>query len=278
MKRAEYKTISGRMLDFRETWHVAPLVKAVSQIISEGRVIEAVYGVWCFAVAYPSSLEGHEIADDIDVIALLDPKHKSNLSVGHYAKLYPRFPWSEMSPHWRFRGHGVADCGRWLLAGEYGSPGARLFLLTPDRVRVNSFYETCMGVRHIHAVHMLDEQNFVVTTGDSRKFLDLWSIENGELFFKRRLMSYFGGFTACARVGRDHYFGTDFSSRPNYIYRLRDRKKFYFPRPAFTMCANRFLPVADRFIVCQSRHEVFGGSALTIFDAASERFVRVVEE
>ena len=111
------------------------------------------------------------------------------------------------------------------------------------------YYTNFRGVRHIHSVHRLSDTQVAVSTGDKAKLFDLWEISAAGMTFAKRLMLYHGGFLCSAKVGEDDYFGTDFSHRPNYLYRYRDGKRWFFPQPAFTKYALRLRAVEERYLV-----------------------------
>ena len=114
----------------------------------------------------------------------------------------------------------------------------------------------------------------MVSTGDTRKFLDLWSAAGGSVRFVRRLRHRLAGFTAGAPVGDEHYFGTDFSGRPNYIETMAG-SKYFFPRKADRLFVAAFKVFFDRYLVSISTElEVVGGrKVLSIFDTQERRFL-----
>jgi hypothetical protein len=130
-------------------------------------------------------------------------------------------------------------------------------------------------VRHIHAIHRYGNSGeFLVTTGDSSKRLDLWSARDGELRFVKGLKKRLAGFTAVVRVKDEYYFGTDFSSRPNFIVTLAGTK-YFFPQLAYNRFVTDFYPYLDRYIVAMSCELAVAGGRKTvsIFDTTLRRFI-----
>lgn len=93
-------------------------------------------------------------------------------------------------------------------------------------------------------------------------------------------MRCFGGFTAAATVGAEVYLGSDFSSRPNYLLRLSDHRKFFLPDDAFRRYVYFMEAVDDRYLVVASKDlAILGGArSVSIFDAALECFVKEAEQ
>jgi hypothetical protein len=183
----------------------------------------------------------------------------------------------ESSYRVRVRGRSlVADIGEYIVAGEYANYGKRLFVFEKDtkRINVSNFYYKFKGVRHIHLVHHYVKNLFYVATGDSSKYFDLFELVDGCMVFKRRQKYLFGGFTASCKMGSFHYFGTDFSLRPNYIYRLNDRAKFFLPPRCYLKIVYAMQVLNEKFIVgyCEDLwHKDERGCF--VFDTEREGFV-----
>ena len=166
--------------------------------------------------------------------------------------------------------HGLAVTEDGFIFGEYGEFSARIFI----NDQATDFYNKIKGLRHIHALLRVGETVYI-TTGDTHKFLDEWTLVGGEFNFKKRLIKRFGGFTTCARVGGKTYFGTDFSQRPNYLFFLETKQKFFFPRPAYTQYCYFTFVVEDRFLFCFNRHlsKFSGALSVSVFDTQTGGFV-----
>jgi len=170
--------------------------------------------------------------------------------------------------------HAVCRDRDRLILGEYGE-GSRIACLTAGSCTVNRYYETVPGVRHIHSILQYGENGtFLVTTGDGTKVLDLWCSEEGGISFVRRLRTHLAGFTAAARVGGEYYFGSDFSSRPNFIETL-EGAKYFFPAKAYRRFVTAFYICFDRYIVSVNSDlgSVGGGRTLSVFDTVPKHFV-----
>lgn len=92
----------------------------------------------------------------------------------------------------------------------------------------------------------MKENEILITTGDSNKYLDQWEYRNKKLIFRKRLMNKLGGHTAIAAVNGDWYLGSDFSSRPNYIENI-DGEKYFFPKIAYYMYVLKFITYQNRY-------------------------------
>jgi len=159
-----------------------------------------------------------------------------------------------------------------LLIGEYNE-GRRLFLVSRNGCETLDFYHADSRVRHIHSVVCRGDDVFV-STGDSRKALDLWTVEQGRPVFRKRLKKHSAGYTAAASVGDELYFGTDFSSRPNWIETLSG-KKFPFPKQAFLSYTEAMQAVEGRYLVSVNKNMLAEDRSKiwTVFDTVTGRFL-----
>ena len=162
-----------------------------------------------------------------------------------------------------------------LILGEYADNSARLLQISATNFTVNRFYCDTPHVRHIHTIHTSEVEHCIfVTTGDGSKFLDKWDLNSGELVFVSRIKTHLAGHTAAVSAGGKDYFGTDFSSRPNYLETL-DGKRFFLPLPAYKMAVLHMTLLDGRYIMCLSAEDrSFGDKwAVSIFDSMRSRFV-----
>jgi hypothetical protein len=92
--------------------------------------------------------------------------------------------------------------------------------------------------------------------------------------FSRRLRQRLAGFTAAVEVKGEYFFGSDFSSRPNFIETLGGRK-YFFPEKAYRLRADLFCVFFERYIAAINRDlEVLGGRrALSVFDTVRREFI-----
>lgn len=267
------ESISQSVADLRKVPSLRGVFRIVRSILSQHRTVEVAHGLACLATQRPGSI----LATSFDERASEAMGAViSDLSEGGAAAWRSRFPLVDRwLPHVATRAHGACRVGRFTVVGEYGERAARLFLLSADSVRCEDHYERCRGVRHIHCVLPVDRHHFLVSTGDTARYLDRWVIHKGRMRFERTLMRYLGGFTAGVRLGKDMYLGTDFSGRPNYLMRLSDRRRFYLPAGAFLHWIVRMEAVAGRYVAVLGKElDVLGGArSICIFDSREGCFV-----
>ncbi|HEY7480755.1 MAG TPA: hypothetical protein VH680_09615 [Gemmatimonadales bacterium] len=161
-----------------------------------------------------------------------------------------------------------------LILGEYGE-GARIACLTAQSCIMSDHYQRMAGFKHIHAIQKYGSSGkFLVSTGEARKVLDLWVHSDGKLRFERRLRRWLAGFTAAIEVDGVHYFGSDFSLRPNFIVTL-DGAKYFFPQKAYKLHPSVFYSRFDRYLVSVNKQlDPSGGRrTLSVFDTKSRRFI-----
>jgi hypothetical protein len=269
--------ISDYVQEFRETKNVMALLKALLLVLEQQRTLELIYGVYCHLVRRPSPVYPAE--DGATLSSIL--KHCASVPQGNVSRagLIERFGTAfrvDLLPHdfESARIESIWHDETCLIIGEYGAR-PRLAHVTPEACTINDHYLHVPGVKHIHSILKYgDSGELLVSTGDTRKFLDLWSASNRGLSFVRRLRKRLAGFTAAAAVNGKYYFGTDFSDRPNFIWTL-EGKKFFFPMKAYKLYANAFQVFGDRFIVSiNTELDVAGGrKTLTVFDTAPQRFI-----
>ena len=270
-------SISDYVREFRETKNVLALLKAFLLVLKQQRTLELIYGGYCHLVHWPSPVYPAE--DGTTLTSIL--KQCGSLPHGRVSRagLIERFGRTfkvDLLPH-DFQSARIGSI--WhddmrLIIGEYGAR-ARIACVTPEACVINDYYLHVSGVRHIHSILRYgDFGEFLVCTGDTRKFLDLWSASDRAIDFVKRLSKRLAGFTAATTVNGQYYFGTDFSDRPNFISTL-EGKKFFFPRIAYKLYASTFQVFCDRFIVSiNTELRVLGGKkTLSVFDTAQQRFI-----
>ncbi len=274
MAHTEKKNISQNIADFRRTKNIHYLFAAFVLVIRQKRFLEVVFGIYCFLFHKPSKIEEDnefQITDHISnvkkhIVERRKQREKillevSNQLCGKDTTLYS-------SDH----GYILNETG--FILGEYAEHSARIFVKSADELTICQFYQTVPGVRHIHSILQSGESLFV-STGDSNKFLDRWHCSNGRLKFERRILHKLGGFSACCRIKGKHFFGSDFSERPNYIFCLDTGQKWYFPKPAYTQYCYRMFPLDDRYIFCVniSLPNISQRRTITVFDTQTWSFV-----
>jgi hypothetical protein len=248
------------------------LFKFLLLIVKEKRLLELLYGISCFSLYKPSPVI--ETSDfNLDQIShlvrsLIESKRREQDAL----ILLVRSLTGEKSLSFLFNAYAFFKSG--FIVGEYAENSSRLFIMKGDHFEANHFYQDIKGVRHIHSI-LCDNDLFFISTGDSKKVLDKWGFCNGEIRFIGRVMSTFAGFTGCCTVQNKHYFGTDFSERPNYIYCLENEKKFFLPEPAYTQFFAGMIPVNDRFIFCMNigMPHSHPNRSISIFDTFNYSYV-----
>lgn len=274
MARHESACISKRLTDFRQRRNPRDLLTALWLVAMQGRWVELLFGLYCTIRFRPSRVENSR---NIDVDELIHhgehqcrvrsfQRHEAIAATNAMTRS------NEGLPHCRI--HGVAECEAHTFLGEYAENSARVYVRSPDRVRIFSPYDRDARVRHIHMVHAHNGVIYIAT-GDSRKYLDQFTYGEGKLQRISRVVRWFGGFTAGCSIGQKLYLGTDFSGRPNYIYCLETRERFPFPRPAFFKYCAVMLPIEDRYIICVNRSLPYAAPqrVISIFDVVERQFI-----
>lgn len=267
----------------REEMNLGQLARAGLLVLRQGRLMEVAYGVYCSLSHGPSDVrptkEGAAIAasvwDRVAARVFAPPAVSARVLL---SEVSPEYPLHLVPEDFRARRQSLANGGDWCIVGEYARASARVCLVTKSGCSIVDYYNSVPGVCHIHSAHVYGKDAVLIATGDSDKLLDMWTVEGSRMYLTRRLMRRLSGFTASAVVNGQHYFGTDFDMRPNYILRLSDRRKFFYPREAFTCYAFSFDVVDDRYIVSLNATQAQGAKqshrwAITIFDTRDELFV-----
>jgi hypothetical protein len=266
-------TITERVLALRERPSPRTLAAAVAIVVRQGRLAEVLYGAGSALLHRPGRVVAVGDAGPAFALGTRRAAEPEDAALADWLAGFPRVArWLDGVV---LRLHSVAEVGRYTVAGEYGEGDPRLFLMDDAACRASTRYCGVGGVRHIHCIHPLSEDRFLVTTGDSLRVLDLWRIEAGALRFERRILRFFGGFTAAVAARGRTYLGSDYSGRPNYLWRLEDGRSFFLPRACFRMFIDRMEVVDDRFIVvvCKTLDTAGGGRRAAVFDAEAGTFV-----
>jgi hypothetical protein len=263
---------------FKRTRSLSVLFQLAVQIVRQGRATELAYGGFCALFHHPSAI--HRWGDTGALTRISGEKgeylRRAVLSRSQLIQTFnDRFAVDTLPSDFEAaRRESVRVDGKCLILGEYGE-GARIACVTAKSCVLSEYYGEIRGVRHIHAIHPYGHAGeYLVSTGDRKKLLDLWVINEDELRFERRLRSHLAGYTAVAEVNGRYYFGTDFSGRPNYIEVLGGGR-YFFPQQAYRLHAATFHVVLDRYIVSVNKElEPSGGRrTLSVFDTHSMQFV-----
>lgn len=276
--RAKPAFITGQVQQFRETGKLRDLARAFLLVLRQQRMLELLYGLYCSLFHRATILSQSD--EETALISVIKEKtaqlHRSVLSRAQLIERYAAKFKVELLPEdfCCARQESIWEGPEFLIIGEYGE-GSRLALVSATACVINQYYQGIRGVRHIHSVEPYTESGaFLVATGDTRKFLDHWTLQNEQIRFVRRLRKRLAGFTAAIEVNGQHYFGTDFSSRPNYITTL-DGTKYFFPPKAYKLFVTGFYSFFGRYLASvNSELRVVGGRrTLSVFDAVQRRFI-----
>lgn len=272
-------TITENIARFRDTKSLLSLAKAIALVLKQRRSAELIYGIYC-GLFYP-------------------PSPVLNCDAGDFKKFLGSFGNCSSSPFYLSRSQlvneyiddfevdslpvdfaearieSIALVNGSLIIGEYAGNSGRIAVVTPDSCCITDHYNHVPGVRHIHSVCKKgDLGEIYIATGDSSKLLDLWTIDGCKLEFVKTIKRRLAGYTAIVELNDNHYFGTDFSNRPNYIETL-EGKKYFFPTKAYTKQAVAFFPLLERYIISVNTdvYPLGNRSTLSVFDTAEEEFV-----
>jgi hypothetical protein len=270
--------ITAQIQRFRDTGSVLALFKALALILRQHRTHELISGAYCSLFHRPSALRRtgqHQallsLLQDTDAIAPQGILTRDEILARHRERFCVASLPADFSCG---RSESIWDGGTHLIIGEYGE-SSRIAHITSDSCVVNDHYRHVPGVRHIHSIEKHGKAGeFLVSTGDSRKFLDLWVARGGAADFVRRLSKHLAGFTAAITINGECYFGTDFSGRPNWIETLRGAK-YFFPQKAYRLHVTDFQAFLDRYILAINTELVVvgGRKTLSIFDTVSRSFL-----
>jgi hypothetical protein len=276
--RRRHSFITAQVQRFRENRNPLALVHALILVLKQRRTLELIYGAYCHLFHRPSVVRAER--DEEALISVLRQSSARiafrTLSRTQLLELYGRdFCVRELPDDFQgARCESICQGVGFLLIGEYGED-SRLAYVTPRACVVSDAYRRVPGVRHIHSIVWGETAGeFFVSTGDTRKLLDLWTVADGGLRFVRRVRHRLAGFMAAARVSGEYYFGTDFSGRPNYIETMGG-SKYFFPAKANRLFVAAFKVFFGRYLVSiNTELEVVGGrKALSIFDTHERRFL-----
>ncbi|WP_252059292.1 hypothetical protein [Acinetobacter sp. AHP123] len=160
---------------------------------------------------------------------------------------------------------------------EYGLPGARIVFKNNGIMKIYDPYKDDHGVYHIHNIIHLYDDKFLVSTGDSSKYLDEFVINENECKVIKRYLKHLGGFTASIDMNGCILMGTDFSCRPNYIFNFTSREKYFLPKEAWLEYIIDIERIDLNFIEVFTKrlNEKLGHKLL--FSIASKSFVSVTK-
>lgn len=266
------ETIYEAVERFRGTRGIMDFLRIPRLIIRQKRCIEVLYGACTMLTASPAVPCSTGETDFGDPLRTTWVRFvRENTQRLDNSRLAVHAVGGEAFNH---RFHCFTRTPHGFVVGEYGEGRPRLLIMHEKQVTVLHPYDSDPGVRHIHAVQYFDG-GILVATGDSNKYLDRFEFEDGTLRFRKRIMRHLGGFTSACVLQGDCWLGTDFTGRPNYLLNLRTRRKYMFPRPAFTQFCDLLLPMDHASLLCLNR-DLRGNRSFSIFDVERGQFLYCV--
>jgi hypothetical protein len=279
LERDGHLSITEYLVLFRETKSFRYLVFAAFLIIRQGRLTEACWSLLCLLLYRPSPIS--KCAEKKGVIqgSVDMARNYSRLYLSRDAliRIYGETFLLDQLPadFGGVRSEGIVATDNYIILGEYADNSARLVHAGKKHFQVYDDYNLVSGVRHIHSVHQSPCATYVfVSTGDSKKYLDKWDVSNNEMGFSARLAKRLAGYTAAVNVAGKTYFGTDFSSRPNYL-ETTCGEKYPFPKPAYKMFVRVLAALDDRYVIALNTvlAPVGDAGAISIFDTKQQTFI-----
>ncbi|MGO2338991.1 MAG: hypothetical protein ACTH5M_00145 [Psychrobacter sp.] len=181
-------------------------------VIRERRVVEFSWGLYCFSRYRPKKIINYEIDLEKIEFSMLTSLciNKENLIC-----------------------RSVSCNGLEKVYAEYGQPGARLVYTSSDSNNIYDPYRNDLGIYHIHDIINIENDRYLVSTGDSNKYLDEFIINANHCKLVKRHLTHLGGFTSSIKIKGTVFFGTDFTYRPNYILNFNSGKKYFLPKQAW---------------------------------------------
>lgn len=263
--------ITALMSGFRKTGNPTLLFRAVWLSLRQGRIPEIARSMLAELATHPSRVAecpGRLIGK---LFRKVNPCLGCTFSredlAARFGKRFNSLPDDFQGTRWSC----ICPVEGATIIGEYFEE-KRVFLVGDGFCRVSYHYHGQPDVRHVHSV-ALHGRGFLVSTGDARKALDLWTLENGWPVFKKRLKKHSAGYTATATAGRETYFGTDFSSRANWIETLCGRR-YPYPCESYRNYVEAMQAIDDRFIVSVNKSKLKpGGKIWSVFDTVRSEFL-----
>lgn len=224
--------------------------------IRERRVVELIYGIYCFLVHWPSPVN----------LIKKQVLEKESLS----------FLFAEDEVSMSFRKETIHQEDGITIVGEYDNkPGARVVYKDANTTRIFNPYVNDEKVYHIHSICKKNDDLFYVSVGDTAKYLDIFKINKNECTHKARIKKRLAGYTAITHINGVFFAGSDFSYRPNFIINLTTQIKYFLPKKAYIEYVYSIDNInTDRIEITTKRLGKKQGSLL-IFNVITNRFESV---
>lgn len=275
-------SIAECIAEFKKTKNPLPLIKAIILIVRQGRIDEVVFGIYCRLFFKPSRVfvKDDKLEEYMDMVKTADALYKERqfFTRDQLIECFgDEFNASALPLEFtKCRTESIVKINNLLIVGDYANTNASatVAIISKDSCTINNFYNQLPGVVHIHSIHIFNESELLISTGDTKKLTDLWVVEGNDIKFKKRIRSYLAGYTGAIKVNNQHFFGTDFSGRPNFIETL-DGERYFFPSKAYKMHVCAFYAFSDRYIASINTDLFWlgGRKALSIFDAVDKQFI-----
>ncbi len=235
--------------------NVIPL-QVIVGVIREKRSVEFIWGVYCFV------------------------RYKAKKSLNYKKKLHEveflnfkilKIDGEEIvSRSWSYNSDSIVYV-------EYGQPGARIILKKNQMLKIYDPYKNDNRIYHIHNIINTSKDKYLISTGDSSKYLDEFIINENECRLLKRHLKYLGGFTASLAVNGCILMGTDFSGRPNYIFNFETREKYFLPKEAWLEYIIDIREKSSNYIEITTKRLSKSRGHKLIFNIPSKSFVSVSE-
>lgn len=275
-------SIAQCIAEFKKTKNPFHLIKAIIRIIRQGKIDEVAFGIYCLLFFKPSKVvrNDDELAECMNMVKTAAALYKER-SFFTRDQLIESFgdKFNVRALPIGFTGcriESIVQINNLLIVGDYGTTNASatIAIISQETCTINNFYNQLPGVLHIHSIHLFNESELLISTGDTKKLTDLWVIGGNDIKFKKRMRRYLAGYTGAIKVKNQHYFGSDFSGRPNFIETL-DGERYFFPSKAYRMYVEAFYVFSNRYIASMNMelYSLGNRKTLSIFDTVKRQFI-----
>ncbi|MBN6512091.1 hypothetical protein [Acinetobacter pittii] len=232
------------------------VLQVIFGVVREKRVFEFIWGIYCF----------------LRYKAKKSKNYKKNLDEVRVSK----FKILEVGDE-RIVSRSWVINENFKIYVEYGQPGARIIFKNNKVMKIYDPYKDDCGIYHIHNIIHLYADKYLVSTGDSSKYLDEFVINRNECRILKRHLKHLGGFTASININSCILMGTDFSYRPNYIFNFSNGEKYFLPKEAWLEYIIDIEEIDSNSIEIFTKqlNENIGHKLL--FNISSKSFISVVE-
>jgi len=276
-------SIAQSIAEFKKTKNPLYAIKAIILTARQGKIDEVAFGIYCLLFSKPSTVfarKDTELKECMNIVKAASAlyKERSFFTRDQLIDCFGDKFKVEALPL-GFTGcriESIVQIHNMLIVGDCGTTNASatIAIISKDTCTINNYYNQLSGVLHIHSIHLLNESELLISTGDTKKLTDLWVVNGNDITFKKRMRRYLAGYTGAIKVKNQNFFGTDFSGRPNFITTLNG-EKYFFPSKAYKMYVEAFYAFSDRYIVSINvdLYSLGNRKTLSIFDTAKRQFI-----